>query len=200
MKQGRSDRDWAVVAVMTFGAGVLITWAITADSHAWPKLTSEQWAAWVQAIGSIAALMIGIGVPIWQRHVVSTEEARKERRLIRERCFRIRRATEAFQKRIGENLNVAEHYANGIGWGIPPHSPTATTEVEALLHEAWELPIVGAQLLGAVNFASAADDQVIDGSIDDALRPAYRKFARTAYDLCDALYETLDEILDQNSG
>lgn len=28
MKQGRTDRDWAVVAVMTFAAGAVLTWAL----------------------------------------------------------------------------------------------------------------------------------------------------------------------------
>ncbi|MBO0393929.1 hypothetical protein J1F00_06015 [Stenotrophomonas maltophilia] len=200
MKHGRTDRDWAVVAVMAFCAGAFFIWAITAENPALPNLTSEQWAAWVQAIGSIAALMIGIGVPIWQRHQASVEDARKERRLIRERCFRIRRATEIFQRRLGENLNVAEHFENGIGSGLAPHAPTITKEVESLLHEAWELPVAGGQLLGAVNFAEAADDQVIGGVIDDALRPAYRRFVRKAYDLCDDLYESLDQIVEQNSG
>ncbi|WP_282259612.1 hypothetical protein [Stenotrophomonas sp. PS02301] len=79
MTQGRTDRDWIIVAVMTFGAGALLSWALTTNDGAWPELTVEQGAAWVQAIGSIIAIFVAIAIPAMQRW--SDKKAReKEKR------------------------------------------------------------------------------------------------------------------------
>lgn len=75
MKHGRTDRDWAVVALMTFGAGSLITWALSGQQAAIPRLTVEQWAAWVQAIGSLIAIGVAIMVP-WRQRKQQIEDAR----------------------------------------------------------------------------------------------------------------------------
>jgi len=77
MKQGRTDRDWAVVALMTFCAGAVVTWALTSPGYAWPKLTVEQWAAWVQAIGSIVAILIAVAVPATQ-HFLAAKKQQQE--------------------------------------------------------------------------------------------------------------------------
>lgn len=79
MKQGRTDRDWAVVALMTFVAGAVIAWALTSNQQAWPKLTVEQSAAWVQAIGSIVAILLAVAVPAVQ-HAIAAKIRQREAR------------------------------------------------------------------------------------------------------------------------
>lgn len=83
MKKEHANRDWAVVAVMTFIAGAVIAWALTSD-QATIKFTSRtEWAAWVQAIGSVAAICVAIYVPWRQRQQAIDDQKRLERQKIR---------------------------------------------------------------------------------------------------------------------
>lgn len=106
MKHGRTDRDWAVVSVMTFGAGVVITWALTSPQPSWPTLTIEQWAAWVQAIGSLVAILIAIAVPAVQHRLAAKRKNEETLDRARSLALFIRPAIETF----GENLD--EIWAN----------------------------------------------------------------------------------------
>ena len=64
MKQGRTDRDWAVVAVMAFVAGAGLAWALLSKHPPQPRPPIDiDWPAWVQAIGSILAILTAIYVP-----------------------------------------------------------------------------------------------------------------------------------------
>lgn len=66
MKQGRTDRDWAVVAGMTFLAGVVCTWALMSDhtsAKTSPTLLNDL-PAWVQAIGSVVGIGVAIAIPL----------------------------------------------------------------------------------------------------------------------------------------
>lgn len=80
MKHGRTDRDWAVVAIMTFCAGALIAWAILSQSPDRTAATEPvDWPAWVQALGSVAAIGVAIYVPWRQRANALKDESDKER-------------------------------------------------------------------------------------------------------------------------
>lgn len=67
MKQGRTDRDWAVVAVMSCVAGGIVVWALMSESSRLSATFMKDLPAWVQAIGSIAAICVAVAVPAWQR-------------------------------------------------------------------------------------------------------------------------------------
>ncbi|MBK0052741.1 hypothetical protein [Stenotrophomonas sp. S39] len=69
MKQGRTDRDWAVVAVMTFAAGAVLTWALMSKPSPKSVGLAFDWPAWVQAIGSIAAIIAAGLIPLWHARV-----------------------------------------------------------------------------------------------------------------------------------
>lgn len=55
---------------------------------AWDGMTPSEWAAWVQAVGSVLAILAAVGIALWQHHVAqrsrlladverrNTEEAR----------------------------------------------------------------------------------------------------------------------------
>lgn len=83
MKQGRTDRDWAVVAVMAFAAGAFLVWALMSQHPPRPPLAID-WPAWVQAIGSIAGIATAIYVPWKQRQQARNDEqeAREEKRRV----------------------------------------------------------------------------------------------------------------------
>lgn len=66
MKQGRTDRDWAVVAVMAFIAGAIAVWAITSKHPPQPRPPVDiDWPAWVQAVMSVVAILATAFVPRW---------------------------------------------------------------------------------------------------------------------------------------
>ncbi|HHA2515027.1 TPA: hypothetical protein ACOENQ_000046 [Stenotrophomonas maltophilia] len=85
MKQGRTDRDWAVVAVLTFVAGVVVTWALTSGGHGPdPRPSQDSAADWVQAIGGILSVLVAAGVPTtlyWR-----DQQARRAREIARAKC------------------------------------------------------------------------------------------------------------------
>lgn len=65
MTQGRTDRDWAVVAVMTFLAGALLMWALLGRHPPQPRPPEDvDWPAWVQAVGSLVAIAVAIAIPL----------------------------------------------------------------------------------------------------------------------------------------
>lgn len=58
MKKGRTDRDWLIVATMAFFAGAFLVWALMSrppSGHNPPA--NIDWPAWVQAVGSVAAII-----------------------------------------------------------------------------------------------------------------------------------------------
>ncbi|WP_155761072.1 hypothetical protein [Stenotrophomonas maltophilia] len=77
MKNGRTDRDWAVVAFMAFIAGALLVWAMLSKHPPQPRPPSDvDWPAWVQAIGSLIGIAVAIAVPM---SVARRERNRVER-------------------------------------------------------------------------------------------------------------------------
>lgn len=80
MKQGRTDRDWAIVAVMTFCAGAVFTWALISDPSVAARSKDIEWPAWVQAVGSVMAIVVAILVPRNSDRRREQREADKEER------------------------------------------------------------------------------------------------------------------------
>ncbi len=111
MKQGRTDRDWAVVALMTFCAGAVVAWALTSPPPAWPKLTVEQWAAWVQAIGSVVALGIAIVVPL---NLHAREQRAQRQRAAEDRIERQHLARIHAKAAASSVLPVARTFLGGL--------------------------------------------------------------------------------------
>lgn len=84
MKNGRTDRDWTVVAVMAFIAGAILTWALLSRHPPQPRPPSDiDWPAWVQAVGSLIGIAVAIAVPMTvsqrERNRVERIELRRSR-------------------------------------------------------------------------------------------------------------------------
>lgn len=81
MKQGRTDRDWAVVATLMFGAGALIAWALLSKHPPQPRPPAEiDWPAWVQAVGSIVAIFVAVLVPWRQRNQQLSDASTRDKK------------------------------------------------------------------------------------------------------------------------
>lgn len=175
MKQGRTDRDWAVVALMTFGAGVVVTWALTSPHPPLPKLTAEQWAAWVQAIGSIIAILIAIAIPAVQHKLASRREEAATLNKARSLGLFIRPAIEEFGRTLDavwDNEDPEEFEA--IGWVVDTNQcclggyaysalqiPKALISSLATLHE---LGPAAAGILRAIHCVQSAKELTTKGS------------------------------------
>jgi hypothetical protein len=94
------------------------------------NLTSSEWAAWVQAIGSILAIVGSVGVAIWQLKRQQEAAAKLERdrrdngeieaaRSIRELCARSVNVANAVREQLGDKAKIAaictgrEYYYRG---------------------------------------------------------------------------------------
>ncbi|WP_226426559.1 cbb3-type cytochrome c oxidase subunit I [Xanthomonas sp. MWU16-30325] len=67
------DRDAIIISTIAFGFGALFAWALIDPpmAHQIPKNvagTTSDLPAWVQAIGSVLAILVAIAVPLWVQH------------------------------------------------------------------------------------------------------------------------------------
>lgn len=107
MKKGRTDRDWAVVAVMAFGAGAFFVWALMSGGLR-PVHAPKDLPAWVQAIGSIAAILVAVGVPAWQRRQELRDKRAQEALVARSFGLILLRELETMQRRIERDIDEVE--------------------------------------------------------------------------------------------
>jgi len=63
MKQGRTDRDWTVVSCLAFIAGIVVAWALCTPSNKPASPSKIDWPAWVQAVGSVGAILVAVYIP-----------------------------------------------------------------------------------------------------------------------------------------
>jgi hypothetical protein len=68
MERSKLGKDSLVVSAMCFGFGAFLAWALMSD-HPGPAKASIEWPAWVQAVGSVLAILAAIGIAMWQRQV-----------------------------------------------------------------------------------------------------------------------------------
>lgn len=76
-KKGKACSYWIAVLLVGLALGVIAGLAIA--GFAYPIYQSEKWAAWVQAFGSIGAILAAIAI-------ASHQEQKRERRLMRHKC------------------------------------------------------------------------------------------------------------------
>lgn len=194
MKQGRTDRDWAVVAVMTFCAGALITWALISDPTAAKHAKDIEWPAWVQAVGSVFAIVFAVLVPKWTRKAEATDRQLKEEAEALALATLMVREMEAFRFRIYLDLMKAERA-----------KPQDTIQInsklipQALWSNALDLPRLGAagkSALRAIYFIHRARDYQTDNRVVREDIHSYAVYARKAMKHADEALTGLREMLD----
>lgn len=79
----------------------------------WCALKPEVQAAWVQAVGSVLALALGLGVPYWQRQSEVKDRRIQEALLARSFGTRLLREFVKFRDRIARDLKAAESAGPG---------------------------------------------------------------------------------------
>lgn len=149
----------AVGTVLVFGA----VWIVVNFDRVVPSNSSE-WAAWVQAIGSIAAIGIAIGVPYYQHSAVEHSKADDQARSIKDQRGRIVAAVrqeivtsdEILQARVEAArstlnvINLRERAGRPVTGPAMPASSFRITEAVIYRAAAAELGILPKPLLGAI--------------------------------------------------
>jgi len=79
-----------------------------------PINIGDAWPAWVQAVGSVAAILVAIGIAVHERHVAKAEAAHRNHLEMQSRHTRANRAMERFQKIIASQLEFARTQAMGM--------------------------------------------------------------------------------------
>ncbi len=74
MNQGRTDRDWAIVSVLTFIAGVVVMGLITDSEGLRRWIGDVEWPAWTQAAVALAVGYAAVEVP---RKIADAERSRR---------------------------------------------------------------------------------------------------------------------------
>lgn len=196
MKQGRTERDWAIVAVLTFIAGVVVTGLVTGDGSPSAKKHEIDWPAWVQAVGSVVGIFAAVGVPVWQRHLSDRDRLERERIESIERAMKFRRALEMFMRNIKKNrpnLLVID----------PPHlqpvqvRDMVPVELKEILYQTNLLPSVGGSVLTAVNFAEQAQDN--RGTRHQGRGHVYERFRALAEKRCEMALDGVKTMLTEMS-
>lgn len=74
MKPGRTDRDWAVVAVLTFMAGVVVTGGVISDKPVREWFAEINWSAWAQVV---VAAVVGYAAVVVPKNIAESEKNRR---------------------------------------------------------------------------------------------------------------------------
>lgn len=184
MKQGRTDRDWAVVAVMAFIAGAGLAWALLSKHPPQPRPPAEiDWPAWVQAVGSVGAILAAIGIAAHERRVSKAEAARKEDLEMTSRHTRANRAMERFQKVLKIQLDFARTQQSGtVVTTIHPRPlPDEMREIERecfLLGDAGG----GGDILTVTSFYLKAQDLIRGSFLDPSNADEFIRLLEIAHD------------------
>ncbi|WP_227479937.1 hypothetical protein [Xanthomonas vasicola] len=116
------------------------------DWIGWCALSASEQAAWVQAVGSVAAILAAIGIAAHERHVAKAETVERKRLESNARYTRANRAMTRFRKVIARQLEAAKTQQN------PMPADPLPDEMRDLEHECHLIPQVGGDCLTAINF------------------------------------------------
>ncbi|MDR6094918.1 hypothetical protein [Stenotrophomonas sp. SORGH_AS_0321] len=128
----------------------------------WCALEPEAQAAWVQAVGSVAAIVAAITIASSERSAAKKVADKQERAEANMRYTRAHRAVRRFQKGISAQLNHARVQRTGSVIVPMPPAPISR-EMRAIEHECHLMPDAGGEILTAINFFEEAQDLLRDG-------------------------------------
>jgi len=182
MKQGRTDKDWAVVAVMTFGAGALIAWALLSKHPPQPRPQADiDWPAWVQAVGSVLAIVAAIAIAWWQQKQNQFLQAARDAEAELGRHVRANRIFERFQKKIERQLKEAESLGEQGGKIEALPLPDEILDLEK---EMYLLPSANSASYTTLTSFEAAQDLIHKGTVSVVDHPNLVFILRMAQAQC----------------
>ncbi|WP_241846811.1 hypothetical protein [Xanthomonas oryzae] len=123
----------------------------------WCALSASEQAAWVQAVGSVAAILAVIGIAAYERHVAKLEAAERTRLEENARYTRANRAMTRFKKVIAHQLDAARTQQQGSNIRPMPVG-LVPNEMRDLEHECHLIPKAGGDCLTAIKFFEDAHD------------------------------------------
>jgi len=128
----------------------------------WCSLSASEQAAWVQAVGSVTAILAAIGIAAYERHVAKVEAAERRRLEKNARYTRGNRVMKRFQKVIARQLEAAKIQQRGNVTPSMPAQPVPD-DVRDLESECHLMPDAGGECLTAINFFEDAQE-LLQGS------------------------------------
>ena len=163
MKEPVTGRDLLVISALCTALGVLVAWGLFYRWGTAPPLKPMDLPAWVQAVGSVGAILAAIGIAAHERSVAKSLFERQERLASNGRFTRGHRTIRRFKKIIAKHL--AKEVAMPPGAVIHPiERETIPEAVLDLEHDCHLMGDAGADCLNAIrNFEEAQD--MIDHSM-----------------------------------
>lgn len=136
MDKGPTSRDWAIVATLTFIAGFVVAGLLVGDAHGDAQPARSDWPAWVQAVGSVLAILAAIGIAMWQRHVERADRKAADASAARSLGVVVLREVRELRMRLHNVAGrVRVPYSEAQGKPIPTvHIPQALWDVAPALH------------------------------------------------------------------
>ncbi len=118
--------------------------------------------AWVQAVGSIAAIAAAIAIAWNERSVAKSEIDKREKAEANMRYTRAHRAVKRFQKSIATQLTHAKVQREGSVI-VPMPTARIPRELREIERECHLMPDAGGEILTTINFFEEAQDLLKDG-------------------------------------
>lgn len=187
MKQPPITRDAWVIAAMFFGYGALLAWAM-ASRHTGSSAAQIDWPAWVQAVGSVGAILGAISIAGYERSVAKAETERRERLENNARYTRANRAIRRFKKIITKQatLTIGPSAGDLIHPIEPVGLPDAILDLE---HDCHLMGAAGADCLNAIRCFEEAQELIKDSMIRKATSVSFFENIRLADEYCDNAIE-----------
>ncbi|GAB3054199.1 hypothetical protein [Stenotrophomonas tumulicola] len=127
----------------------------------WCSLTASEQAAWVQAIGSVAAIAAAIGIAAYERQVAKGEAAERRRLEENGRYTHANRAMTRFKKVIARQLEAAKTQQTGNSIHPMPID-RVPDEMRDLERECSLIRLGGGDCLTAISFFEESLDLLTD--------------------------------------
>lgn len=134
------------------------------DWIGWCALSPSEQASWVQAVGSVLAILAAIGIAAYERSVARSEAAERRRLEENGRYTRANRAMNRFRKVIRRQLDAARTQLEGNNIHPMPeeHVPVEMRELE---HECHLMNPAGGECLTAINFFEEAQELLTESML-----------------------------------
>jgi len=150
----------------------------------WCALKPEAQAAWIQAIGSVGALLGAIGIAAYERSVAKGETERRERLEQNARYTRGNRAIKRFKKIIAKQraLTMGESPGSVIHPIEPAVLPDSIVDLE---HDCHLMGEAGADCLNAIRCFENAQEKIDNSILRRAHSDEFFENLRLAEQYCD---------------